>query len=147
MAQMLTREQIAEQAIIHQEVVPALATGRKAPLDRSFEMPTALYALTVGLFLAFVGIMATGFAHPEMILPTAIFALFIVAFFAVPALWARMQPENPVRAKSWGRFLREGIQTATGHVGAGSASVQMLILPVLIVMWGVAAVTIAAIVG
>jgi len=147
MAQMLTREQVAEQAIIHAELLPASTYRRNAPLDRSFELPTALYALTAGLFLAFVGIMATGFAHPEMILPTAIFALFIVAFFAVPALWARMQPENPVRAKSWARFRREGIQTAYGHVGAGSATAQVLVLPVLIVMWGVAAVTIAAIVG
>jgi hypothetical protein len=144
MVQMLTREQIAEQAIIH---AAAPTYIRNAPLDRSFELPTALYAITAGLFLAFVGIMATGFAHPEMIIPTAIFALFIIAFFTVPALWVRLQPENSVRAKSWARFQAEGIQTAYGHVGAGAATAQVLILPVLIVLWGVAAVTIAAVVG
>jgi hypothetical protein len=147
MVQMLTRDQIAEQAIIHPELLPAPATIRNAALDRSFELPTVLYALTAGLFLAFVGIMAAGFAHPEMIIPTAVFALFIVAFFAVPAIWVRLQPENPVRAKSWARFQAEGIQTAYGHIGAGAATAQVLVLPVLIVMWGVAAVTIAAIVG
>jgi len=144
MVQMLTREQIAEQAIIH---AAAPAYIRNAPLDRSFELPTVLYAATAGLFLAFIGIMATGFAHPEMIIPTAIFALFIAAFFAVPAVWVRMQPENTVKAMSWARFKAQGIQTAYGHVEAGAASAQVLVLPVLIVMWGVAAVTIAAIVG
>jgi len=143
MVQMLTREQIAEQAIIH----AAPAYIRNAPLDRTFELPTALYAVTAGLFLTFVAIMATGFAHPQMIIPTAIFALFITAFFAVPAIWARMQPENPVRAKSWARFQADGIQTATGRVDAGAATAQVLVLPVLIVFWAVAAVTIAAIVG
>jgi len=144
MVQMLTREQIAEQAIIH-AVAPAAI--RNAALDRSFELPSVLYAITAGLFLAFIGIMAAGFAHPEMILPTAIFALFIIAFFAVPAIWVRMQPENPVRAMSWARFQAKGIQTATGLVDARAATAQVLILPVLIVLWGVAAVTIAAIVS
>jgi hypothetical membrane protein len=112
MVQMLTREQIADQAIIHPEAFQAPSYIRNAPLDRSFELPTVLYAITAGLFLAFIGIMGTGFAHPEMIIPTAIFALFIVAFFVVPAIWVRLQPENPVRAQSWARFRANGIETA-----------------------------------
>lgn len=147
MAQMLTREQIAEQAIIHPEVAGAPESTHMAPTDRSFELPTMLYAGMAGLFLAFVGIMATGFAHPEMVLPTAIFALFIIAFFAVPAIWVRLQPESRKPAKSWARFKMDGIQTVTGRVTAGGAMAQMLILPVLIVLWGATAVTIAAIVG
>jgi len=143
MVQMLTREQIADQAIIHD----APACIRNAPLDRSFELPAVLYVAMAGLFLAFVGIMAAGFAHPQMIIPTVIFALFVTAFFVVPAIWAGMGPENPVQAKSWARFRAEGIQTVTGRVTAGAAMAQMLILPVLIVLWGVTAVTIAAFVS
>ena len=143
MVQKLTREQLAEHAIIHDAPV----YRRNAPLDRSFELPTALYAATASLFLAFVAIMAVGFANPNMILPTAIFALFIIAGFSVPALWVRLQPENPVQAKSWAEFRAHGIQTATGRVGAGAATAQVLILPVLVVLWGVTTVTIAAIVG
>ena len=48
------------------------------------------------------------------------------------------------RAKSWSRFQAEGIQTAFGRTSAREATVQVLILPVLIFLWGIAAVVIAA---
>jgi hypothetical protein len=144
MVQKLDRATIARQAIVHD--APPLAR-RNAPLDRSFELPTALYATTVALFLGYIALMAVGFANPEMILPVAIFVLFIVAAFGVPALWVRLQPDNPVRAMTMLRFRENGIETETGHCSAGAASVQVLILPVLLMAWGVAVVTIAAFVG
>ena len=70
----------------------------------------------------------------------------IVAGFGVPALWVRMKPENPQRPISWSRFMSEGIETLSGRLDAKSATVQVLILPTLIFLWGIATVTIAAIV-
>jgi len=148
MARKLSREQIAEQAFIH--TAPFAEAPRyipNAPLDRSFELPTALYAATVGLFLTYIATMLVGSAHPQLIVPGAIFVLFIVAAFGVPALWVRMQPDNPVRALSWACFKAEGIRTATGHATAGAATAQVLVLPVLLALWGVAVVTIAAVVA
>ena len=87
-----------------------------------------------------------GFANPEMVLPVAIFAVFVVAGFGVPAMWTRLAPGTRSRALSWERFRREGIITAYGPVSARDASVQVLILPVLIFLWGVFTVTIAALV-
>ncbi|MBC7159403.1 MAG: hypothetical protein H5U21_05050 [Porphyrobacter sp.] len=144
MVQKLDRDAIALQAIVH-DAPPA--ARRNAPLDRSFELPSALYATMVALFLGYIALMAVGFASPQMILPVAIFVLFIVAFFGVPALWVRLQPDTPVRAMTMARFRATGIQTGTGHCDARAASVQVLILPVLLMAWGVAAVTIAAVVG
>ncbi|RPF70828.1 hypothetical protein [Aurantiacibacter spongiae] len=141
MAEKLTRRQIAEAATISAQAPRQL---RNAPVDRTFELPGILYAATVGLFLGYVAIMGWGFAHPEMILPVAIFAIFIVAGFGVPAIWTRLAPDSPARAKSWSRFVAEGIDTATGPLDAKAASVQVVILPVLIFGWGVAVVSIAA---
>ena len=141
MVEKTTRELIADKAIIHAQ--PVL---RNAPVDRSFELPTALYAATVGFFLAFLGVMWAGLAHEELILPMVIFVSFIVAGFGVPALWVRMQPENPVKCRTWSCFLRDGIQTHTGLTSGRDATVQVLMLPALILLWGVAAVTIAALV-
>jgi hypothetical protein len=91
--------------------------------------------------------MAIGFGNPGLIMPMAIMAVFLVMFFAVPAMWVRTKPEeNRSRAKSWNRFLSEGVQTHTGHLGAGEAAVQVLILPVLILVWGLGTATIAALV-
>ena len=98
----------------------------------------------MGLFLTYLAIMAAGFPHPEMILPMSIFVLFIGAAFGVPALWVRMKPDNPTRALSWDRFRYDGISTGSGHLTAGEATVQVLLMPALIVFWGLCVVTIAA---
>jgi hypothetical protein len=142
MAERLTRPQIAEKAIVH--AAPAL----RAPttVDRNFELPTALYALTALGYLSFLGLTALAFGNPGLILPMAIFVTFIAMFFGVPAMWVRMKPANPQTPLGWGRFLASGIRTYTGPVTAGQASVQVLILPALILVWGFAVVTIAALV-
>ena len=82
----------------------------------------------------------------EETIRTAIFVFIILAGFGVPTIWTKLAPQAPARAKSWARFQREGIVSLTGHNTAGAATVQVLILPVLIVVWGLAVVTIAALV-
>lgn len=142
MAERLTRDQIAEHAIVHQ--APAL----RAPttVDRNFELPAALYVGTAGCYLAFLGVMAAGFGNPGLILPMAIFVTFIVMAFAVPAMWMRMKPDHAQKLTSWDRFRRHGVMTAFGRSTASGATVQVLILPVLILLWGFVVVTIAAVV-
>ncbi len=114
--------------------------------DRSFELPTGLFATTVACYLGFLGLTLAAFATPELGIPMAIFAFIIVAGFAVPTVWTRLKPDDVAQPKSWGVFMNEGIMTNTGRCSARDATIQMLILPVLIVLWGVAVVTIAALV-
>ena len=143
MAERITRQLIAEQAIIHETPELRLPIA----VDRNFELPIGLYVATAALFFGAAGVMAIGFAAPMMVVPTAIIGVFIAMFFAVPAMWMRMKPEHPQRLTSWRRFRRDGIMTAYGHSTAGAATIQVLILPALIFLWGVAVVTIAAVVG
>ena len=142
MAERLTRQLIADKAIVH-DTIPAVADFT---VDRTFEVPSRLYVAMAGLFAAFLAVMAIGFPHKEMILPMAIFAIFLAGFFGVPALWVRMKPDNTVRPLTWSRFRANGIQTAHGRVTARDATIQMLILPTLILGWGIVVVTIAALV-
>ena len=142
MAERITRQLVAEQAIVREEPSVRLPTT----VDRNFELPNRLYAAMAVLFFAAAGVMALGFSAPGMIVPTGIIAVFIAMFFAVPAIWARLKPENPQRATSWARFRQHGIMTPYGRSTAGAATVQVLILPVLIFAWGLAVVTIAALV-
>jgi hypothetical protein len=114
--------------------------------DRTFGLPTRLYAVTVGAYIAFLGVMAAGFQSREMILPMAIFVAYIVMAFGVPALWTRMKPGHPSHALSWSRFTETGIDTWTGRIKASDAVLQVLILPVLILLWGITVVVIAALV-
>jgi hypothetical protein len=139
MAERLARQFVAEKAIIHAQPAPAV--------DRNFELPAGVYCAMASLFFAAAGVMAFGFAAPSMVVPTGIIAVFIAMFFAVPALWMRMKPEHPQRLTPWRRFRQHGIMTAYGHSTAAAATIQVLVLPALILAWGIAVVTIAAMVG
>lgn len=142
MAERLNRQLVAEKAIIHK--APALRLPTM--VDRNFELPTALYALTAFGYLGFLALTVVAFSNPGLILPMAIIVMFLVMAFGVPAVWVRMKPHNSQFPLSWSHFAAKGVQTYTGHVTAGQASVQVLILPVLVFFWGVAIVTIAAVV-
>ncbi|MGB5780205.1 hypothetical protein [Allopontixanthobacter sediminis] len=145
MSRHLTREVIADQANV--VAVPTIVEAlQPVQVDRSFEMPTGLYVATAACYLAFLAILVTSFSSPGLILPMAIIGVLIAGFFGVPAAWTRMAPGSAKRAMSSGQFSRGGIMTLTGRLSAGEATVQMLILPVLIVLWALAVVTIAALI-
>ena len=143
MVRQYTREQIAKVADIH--AAPPIP-GRNVAVDRTFEMPVRLYASMVTLCLGFVAVTALGFGNANLIIPMAVFSVFIAGFFAIPAIWTRLAPDNPVKHRKWDEFRRAGIHTNAGHNTAAEASIQVLLLPVLLFLWGVTTVTIAAIV-
>jgi hypothetical protein len=142
MAERQTRQLVAEKAIVHD----AEALRLPHTVDRNFELPAALYAGTAAGYLGFVGLTALAFGNPKLIIPLAIIVVFIGMFFGVNALWMRMKPEHAQRLTPWHRFRRNGIMTAYGHSTAGAATVQVLILPGLVLLWGVAVTVIAAVV-
>lgn len=120
------------------------APVHRVEVDRTFELPRSLYAATVACYLGFLAIMAIAFSTTGLIIPMAIFAFFIVAGFGIPAIWTRLNPEAKSRAMTPGRFRSQGVMTHTGRLAPRDATIQMLILPVLIVLWGLAVVMIAA---
>ena len=142
MVQRHSRTDIADRAIVHAEV----PTRSQTEVDRTFELPKSLYGITVSMYLGFLAVMAMGFRSPEMIIPMAAFVISIVAGFGIPTIWSRLNPPTESKPKSWSRFSLEGIQTAYGRTSARDATVQVLILPVLIFIWGLIVVTIAALV-
>ncbi len=143
MAEQLTREQIAAHSTIH-AAPPAVSV--QPPVDRTFELPANLYVATVALYLGFMAVMAVGFGNPVLVIPMAIIVFTIIAGFAIPTMWTRLAPDSGQQPKSSGRFAFEGIVTAYGRSAARDASVQVMILPVLIFLWGIAVVVIAALV-
>lgn len=143
MVEKVSRETIAQHAELH-DAIPA--TQHQVVVNRTFELPRALYGLTVGCYFGFLIVTGLAFANPALILPMAVITLLVIAGFGIPAIWTRLAPEAPVKAMGWAKFQRDGIRTVTGHNTAGQATVQVLILPVLILVWGLAVVTIAAIV-
>lgn len=114
--------------------------------DRNFGLPTALYGATVAGYLGFLVVVGSAFANPVLAIPMAIFVVFIVAGFGVPALWTRLAG-NTSEPLTMGEFEARGIMTNTGRLTARDATIQVLILPVLLVVWGLAVAVIAAVVA
>lgn len=126
---------------------PAVSPVRhQVEADRNFGLPTTLYGATIACYLGFLMIVGTAFANPVLAIPLAIIVLLIVAFFGVPAIWTRLKG-NVSEPQTMGEFESRGIMTNTGRLSASEASAQVLVLPVLLVCWGIAVAVIAAIVA
>jgi hypothetical protein len=115
-------------------------------VDRNFGVPTAFYAIMAVCYAGFLAITVAAFASPLLIIPMAVIGLFLVMFFGIPAVWTRFRG-NDSQPATLGEFETKGIMTNTGPLRARDAAIQMLILPVLLVFWGLAVVTIAAFVS
>jgi hypothetical protein len=128
-------------------ILPAPVESRAAVLPgqygRAFDLPPVLHLATVGLYLTYLGVMSIAFMAPDLVLPMVICVISVVAGFGVPGLWARIAPPPAGQRQSLDRFLREGFTCMTGHVSGRAAMAQVLILPVLILLWGVAIAIIA----
>ena len=113
--------------------------------DQSFELPSGIYIAMAMLFAGFVVVLSTAFSDKMAVSFGVIFA-FLAAFFAVPSIFPRMAPDSRRRALQWHEFANRGIDTATGRTRAGAATVLILALPFLILCFGIAVATIAALV-
>lgn len=139
MSQRFDRQQLRELA-----VTMGTAAGSQAFVERGFGLPTRLYAATVALYLGFIAVMAASFLDTELAIPMVIFAGFVVFAFGLAASWTWMRPENDTAALDWGQFRVRGIETSSGRLTAGEATIQVLLLPVLILGWGLAVAVIVA---
>ncbi|MEE4337207.1 hypothetical protein [Erythrobacter sp.] len=127
-------------------IAPAATPAVNPERDRSFGLPAALYGGTVACYLGFIGITAMAFGNPGLAIPMTIFALFIVAGFGVPAIFTRLKG-NDSKPLTLGQFESFGIVTHTGKLAPRDAAVQVLLLPVLVLFWGLTAAIIAALVS
>ena len=55
-----------------QRIATATAAPVRTRVDRSFGLPSGLYYATVGLYVAFIGIMTLAFHNPELVLPLSV---------------------------------------------------------------------------
>ena len=140
MSEHISRQVIAEQAVVN-DTLPVVPEA-----DRSFTLPTSLYVATAGLYFAFLAIMALGFSSPGLIVPMGICAIFLIAFFGIATVFVRVDPAASSKIMRWSQLRGQGVKTLTGNLPMKDAVIQMLILPVLIVLWGLVVTMIAALV-
>ena len=129
-----------------QQIATATSAPVRTRVDRSFGLPSGLYYATVGFYVAFMAVMTAAFHNPELMLPLAVITGSIIFGFGINRTWAAMKPDNDSKPATWGQFASSGVQTLSGHLTASEASIQVLMLPVLIFFWGVSVAVIVAVV-
>jgi hypothetical protein len=136
---------ISQDALIARNEVVAAPAGRACE-DHSFGLPPAIHLLTGAFFLGFVSVLCLALANASLAVPFGVFAAFIIAFFAVPAIFAKASPDKGAHALRWTDFLERGIETEHGRCGGKEATVLVLMLPAFIFLWAIAIATIVALV-
>ena len=122
---------------------PVASTNRA---ERVFGLHPVLFAVTIGSYFVFLGAMAVAFMNPALVLPFAIFVVYIVMAFGTPGLWARVRGRDSGPVQSWAQFREEGMRIETGHIASGAAIAQVVVLPLLIAGFAIATAIIAALV-
>ncbi len=116
----------------------AFADATALPRTRGahvFDLHPGLHVGVFAGFFAYLGIMWAAFGEKGLAIPFAIFAVFLAGAFIVPAWWARVAPGEG-RAPSFADFMAQGLPTGTGHLDAGAVIVQVMIMPVMLMIWG-----------
>lgn len=104
---------------------------RASPAAAAPDMPKAAGAFMVVAYASLMGafVVTIHGARADFAIVIALF--YLVMFFAIPALFLRVERRR-TRRPDLVQFLDRGIDIATGHISGGGALVQMLIVPVLL---------------
>jgi|KBSMisStaDraftv2_1062788.scaffolds.fasta_scaffold320259_2 predicted exporter len=139
----MSRRQTREQLLVRDEIVAAPA--KRACEDQTFELPTAIYIAMATMLAGFIAVLSLSFRGGHMAVVYGVIFAFIVAFFAVPALFpGQASEESRTKALSLFDFGHRGIATATGRASAREATILVLLLPFLILCFGISVATIAS---
>ena len=114
-------------AIDHPRDVPVRAAimGEAAAPD----VPAAVGWMILGVYALIMSSFLLLFARDmEAGLMVAISGVYFTVYMAVPATFFRTEARSG--DIDLGRFLRDGLDTWTGHVGGHEAIVQILLIPV-----------------
>ena len=76
-------------------------------------------------YLGFLLVVGSAFANPVLAIPMAIFVVFIIAGFGVPAVWTRLAG-NTSEPQTMGEFEARGIMTNTGRLAAKDATIAVI---------------------
>ena len=139
----MSLRQSQERLLARDEIVAAPL--ERACEDQTFELPTGIYLAMASMFAGFVAVLSLAFRGGHMAVVYGVVFAFIGAFFAIPALFPAMAPQSR-SASSWFDFGSRGIATATGRSTARDAVILVLLLPFLILCFGIAVATISLLV-
>lgn len=98
------------------------------------DLPVAAGGLMAAVYGALLAAFPLLITHDRSsFFAIGIAAFYLVMFFAVPALFFKVEGDT-TRRPELSIFLERGMQTATGHISGKGALAQMLMVPVLLTL-------------
>jgi len=98
------------------------------------DVPAAVGGLIAASYAGLIAALAVATAGSgQSIFVIVVSALFVLTFFTVPRIMFAVERHSGVRA-SFDEFLRNGVNTFTGHNGGRAVLVQMLIIPIALTL-------------
>lgn len=140
----------AEGRVVELPLVPQAKAGNAkvqpfAPTPAAPDVPAVVGGMIAASYVALIAAFAIGLAgSAQSIYAIAIVGLLLVAFFAVPRIFFAIEPQQKPRTDMY-RFMREGMETQTGHSSGKDALILMLMVPVLLTFGAIAMGVIAAV--
>ena len=121
------------QAFVFVEAPTAQAASeqRARPAAAAPDMPKAAGAFVIAAYAAVMGAFVVTIHGARADFAIVIACFYVAMFFGVPVIFLRVE-DHRARRPSLGKFLAEGMDTATGRISGAGALVQMLIVPVLL---------------
>ena len=121
--------------------LPLAEMERAAPAAP--DIPAAVGRMLAGSYAALIGVcLLTLGGSREALFAIAVSGFYVLIYCAVPLIFLRVEAD-PSRRPTLRHFLRDGIDTATGHLSGSAALIQMLIVPALLTLCLLAIGTIA----
>lgn len=136
------RHQPAGEETLKRELVSDAAPSELLPCPTAHyyaapsapDVPGAVGGLIAASYVTLIGALALATtASPASIFAILIAVFFVAIFFAVPRIFFAVEPSH-ARRPQLGQFMRQGMETLTGHSSGGAALVQMLVVPICLTL-------------
>ena len=141
----MTGRQTQQQLLAQGEIVARAVRSVPAAI-RASNFPAGIYIAMATMFTGFVAVLGLAFRGGHMAVVVRRHIRFHRCLLCGAGNVSAVAAREKHRALSWSEFGDRGIMTATGHSSAREATILVLLLPFLILCFGIAVVAIASLV-
>ena len=120
---------------------PARAVPRSRALSAACheQMHPGVYKLALACWMGLLGVFAiTFFSSANALFMVVIDAVYAVMFFGVPWIFHRMAPQDGSGPRDFFSFLNGRFDTIYGPIRASEALLQVILVPLLLGLGGIA---------
>ena len=120
---------------------PVTAVRRTRALSRvcHAQMHPGVYKVALACWMGFLGVFVLTFlSSANALFMIAIDTVYAVMFFGIPWVFHRMTPKDETGPRDFFSFLNGRVDTIYGPIRAGEALLQVILVPLLLGLGGIA---------